>query len=397
MRYGIAQPQRTGALVLIATLAFPGIAASHALGEDYVFFNFREASIDGEFQIHVDDLREKLGIEIPEDAVTRPAAIEASAPKVHEYIASGFAIGPEGGEPYALEFTGSDFLEETGGFAKYTFRSHTGPLPDRLAIRHSMFSENDRLHRGLVLVQYNEKTQRDYGEEYTALIFSPANPEQTLDLVSVPGLVSTREMIWQGVLHIWIGIDHILFLVALLLPTVLVSRDAADSTAGWRQSSWAPVSGFRRAFFNLLKIVTIFTVAHSITLALAALDIIRLNSRFVESMIALSIVLVAVNNITKTWREGSLLIILVLGLFHGLGFATVMGHLPFRIPDMLKMVIRFNIGVELGQIAIVSALFPLLYWLRKRSIYVPGVLQAGSAVLALVAGYWFVQRAFGLG
>lgn len=136
-------------------------------------------------------------------------------------------------------------------------------------------------------------------------------------------------------------------------------------------------------------------MAHSVTLLLAALDIVQLGSRFVESMIALSIVLVALNNITKTVREGSLFVILFLGLFHGLGFATVMGHLPFRINDLLKMVIRFNIGVELGQIVIVSLLFPLLFLIRRSSLYVPVVLHGGSAVLIAIAGYWFVQRALG--
>jgi hypothetical protein len=189
-------------------------------------------------------------------------------------------------------------------------------------------------------------------------------------------------MIPQGVLHIWIGIDHILFLVALMLTTVVV----------WRDGDWQPVDRFGQAMWRLLKIVTVFTLAHSITLLLAALDIISLPSRLVESVIALSIVLVALNNIFPRVREGGLWIILVLGLFHGLGFASVMGHLPFRMVDLLGVVIGFNAGVEIGQIAIVAVLFPILYLLRRSRLYEPVVLKGVSAVLIVVAGWWLLER-----
>jgi hypothetical protein len=194
-------------------------------------------------------------------------------------------------------------------------------------------------------------------------------------------------MIWQGVLHIWIGIDHILFLLALLLPAVLRREEGR----------WIAVSSFRAALWNILKIVTVFTVAHSITLALAALEIVQVPSRLVESVIALSIVLVAANNIFGVVREGALWIILGLGLFHGLGFASVMGHLPFHMEKLIKVVIGFNIGVELGQMAIVCVAFPILFLMRKNRFYVPMILKGGSIVLALIAGVWFFQRALGLG
>lgn len=228
LRYTVA------AFALLA-LAGSGSALGHALGEDYVFFNFRESSIDGEFQIHVKDLRDKLGIDLSEEPTELAAAIVRTAPKVETYIAENFSIGPEDGEPYALSFTSAEYIDSLDGFGTYKFVSETGPLPDRLAISHRMFYDGDRLHRGLVLVQHNAKTGEEYGPENTALIFSPGNQDQSLDLTAVPGLVSTREMIWQGVLHIWIGIDHILFLVALLLSTVLVLQG----------ETWSPVDKFR--------------------------------------------------------------------------------------------------------------------------------------------------------
>jgi len=360
---------------------------AHAQGEDYVFLSFHDRTIEGRFEVHVDDLREKLGLTIDENVDGGLPDVVAAAPTVEAYLRDGFSIGPEGGAPYALTFTANSVTAlPQGTFAQYDFSVDTGPLPDRLAIDYSMFSEGDRLHRGLVLVQYNARTDTTYPGEHTALVFSPNNASQTLDLTAIPSIMAPRDMVVQGVWHIWIGIDHILFLVALMLPTVLVAGDR-----GWR-----PADRFSRALWNLLKIVTVFTIAHSATLILAALDFVRLPSRLVESVIALSIILVALNNVFRRVKHGSLLVILGLGLFHGLGFASVMGHLPFRMVDLLRVVVGFNIGVELGQIAIVASIFPVLFLLRRSSAYEPLVLRGVSMVLVAVAGWWFMARALGL-
>jgi hypothetical protein len=365
----------------------PGTLRAHAQGEDYIFLSFFERSMEGHFEIHFDELREKLGLTIDATAQDGLRDVTATAGVVQDYISRHFAIGPEGGTPYALEFIRYDVTAlPQGNFAQYHFRVEPGPLPDRLAIRHAMFYEEDRLHRGLVLVEYNARTNTTYPGEYTAMVFSEMNTDQTLDLTDIPSIMSPRDMIVQGVWHIWIGIDHILFLLALMLSTVLVRRDGR----------WQPVERFSTALMNLLKIVTVFTIAHSITLLLAALDFISLPSRVVESVIALSIIMVALNNIFVKVREGSLLVILGLGLFHGLGFASVMGALPFRMVDLVRVVIGFNIGVELGQVAIVAAIFPLLFLLRRSRSYQPFVLRGVSVVLILVSGWWFVQRSMGL-
>ncbi len=373
-------------IVLSALAATP--AWSHAQGEDYVFLNFYESSIEGLFEVHFEDLREKLGLDLGSTDEEAERLLTQHVQTIWSHSLDGFDIGPVGGPEYELEFVRHEVGSlPQGRFAVLHFRADTGPLPDELAVRHSMYYEGDRLHRGLLLIQYNQKTDTTYPGEYTALVFSPGNQEQVLDLIDVPGLMTPWDMIPQGVLHIWIGIDHILFLLALMLTTVLVRKD----------DGWEGVDGFPSALWNLLKIVTVFTVAHSVTLLLAALDFISLPSRLVESVIALSIVLVALNNVFAKVKEGSLLIVLLLGLFHGLGFASVMGHLPFRMLDILKTVIGFNIGVELGQIAIVAVVFPILFALRKTEAYRTWIVTGTSLVLAAIATWWFVQRAFDLG
>lgn len=374
--------------ILILALSIPGTALAHAVGEDYIVLNFLESSIEGHFEIHFDDLQRTLDLELDPDEAKAVDGVRATADQVIAYLEENVSIAPAGGAPYTLEFLHQDVtVLPQGTFGQYFFRIDSGPLPDALDFRHGMFHGDDRLHRGLVLVEYNAKTDTTYPGEYTAMVFGPTNQEQTLDLTDIPSLMGPKDMIPQGVWHIWIGIDHILFLLALMLTTVLVRQD----------DRWKPVDSFTKALWNLLKIVTVFTIAHSVTLLLAALDFISLPSRLVESVIALSIVLVALNNIFTKVREGSLWIILGLGLFHGLGFASVMSHLPFRMVDLMWVVIGFNVGVELGQVAIVAVLFPILFLLRKTRFYEPVILKGLSVVLALIAAWWFIQRAFDLG
>lgn len=363
-------------------------ARGHELGENYVFLRFHDAAIDGRFEFQYEDLKEKLGIDILEAGGASEERLKATAPQVQSYITDHFQISSPTGR-YDLVFTNAALFKHEGGWAQYPFRIESGPLPSHLHITHRMGYENDPLHRGVLVIEKGEEwPSKDY-QMRIAMVFSPSNPTQTLDVNNPPEVMTPGRMIWQGVLHIWIGIDHILFLVALALPIVLVRQDGV----------WTPAPEVRHSLWSLLKIVTVFTIAHSITLALASLGIIRFSSRLVESIIALSIMLVAVNNIAGRTHYTSLYVVLVLGLFHGLGFASVLGDLPFRVAQLKQFVLTilgFNLGVEFGQIAILLVAFPALFALRKARLYSPVVLNGGSAVLACVAGYWLVERALGL-
>jgi hypothetical protein len=381
------RPVKGSLVAFFLLLITSPLLLAHATGENYVFLNIRADSIDGLFELHERELDKVLEIDLEADAAAALRTINETGERAEAYIRQNFAIG-SAGKTYDLVFTGRDILEvPQGRFAKYHFEMATGPVPDVLDIRNTLLHEAGRFHRGLLVVVENEKTGQNYGLETPAMVFSSSTSQQQLDLNNVPKVLGAKQMIPQGILHIWIGLDHILFLLCLLLPSVLVYTGQKP----------APAPNFRKVFLQVLKIVTLFTIAHSVTLALAALDFITLSSRLVESVIALSIILVAVNNFFWRINSATSVLIVVLGLFHGLGFASVMGELPFRMDDVLKVVLGFNIGVELGQIMIVAIIFPVLYFLRKHPLYNPLVLNGGSAMLALVASYWFVERAFGLG
>jgi hypothetical protein len=193
----------------------------------------------------------------------------------------------------------------------------------------------------------------------------------------------------EGVHHILIGYDHILFLLSLLLPAVWVRRAAAVG-AGWR-----PAEALRPALASVLKVVTAFTVAHSITLALAVFDVVNPPSRWVESTIAASVVLAALNNLWPVISESRWKLTFLFGLVHGFGFASALKDAGLAQGALVAPLVGFNVGVELGQLCVVAMVLPLAWMSRGTRTY-RGAFAAGSIAIAGVAGVWFVQRAFDL-
>jgi hypothetical protein len=212
--------------------------------------------------------------------------------------------------------------------------------------------------------------------------FSPERPAQQFRLDVANPWRQFQTFVGEGIWHIWTGYDHILFLLALLLPAVLI-RDGK----GWRE-----VAAFRPAFFNVLKIVTAFTVAHSLTLSLAALGLMKLPSRLTESAIAVTVALAAANNLWPLTRERGWMVAFGFGLVHGFGFANALTDLGLTRDGLALTLAGFNLGVEIGQLAIVAAFLPAAFALRRTWLYKAPVLQLGSAGIVMVAAAWCTER-----
>ncbi|TWU04999.1 HupE/UreJ family protein [Stieleria varia] len=361
---------------------------AHTTGETYVWLNVEEDRIVGRVEINLKDLREKLDVAVPDAGEQRVEILEENREKILSYLQENYRIESDGVE-IPIEYTTVGLLDlpaDEGIYAQFFYTTPVGAVPDLVTITNRLFIENDFIHRSLVCVERNKKSGQVFEGEFGAMVFGSHNPVQELDLTHIDSLLRPRDFVWQGVLHIWIGTDHILFIVTLLLPAVLV----------YQEKTWRPVPNFATALWNIVRIVTIFTVAHSITLSMAALGLVSVPSRIVESVIAMSIILMALNSIWPKLRENAWLIIFVFGLFHGMGFASVMSELPFRMVHLVKVLIGFNVGVELGQLAIVCAVFPLIFLLRRTKFYVPVILKGGAAITAAIACFWFIERAFAL-
>jgi HupE / UreJ protein len=146
----------------------------------------------------------------------------------------------------------------------------------------------------------------------------------------------------------------------------------------------------------VLKVVTAFTLAHSITLSLAALGLISLPSRLVESAIAASVIVAALSNLRGAVEGRRWIMAFIFGLIHGFGFASVLADLGLPQGALVLALVGFNVGVELGQLAIVLVFLPVAFWLRSTRFYQVGVLRVGSIIVALLAAWWLVQRLFDL-
>jgi hypothetical protein len=191
----------------------------------------------------------------------------------------------------------------------------------------------------------------------------------------------------EGVHHIAIGLDHVLFLVVLLM--VAVWRRAPGAGGGW-----VPRAQAASAWRETLHLVTAFTLAHSLTLALATLGVLAPPSRWVESLIAVSVLVTALDNIRPFLPGPRWGAVAVFGLVHGFGFAGPLQDLGLVQGRLALPLLGFNLGVELGQLALVALLLPLALALRQARLYRRMVVHGGSAMVALLALGWTLERAF---
>lgn len=197
-------------------------------------------------------------------------------------------------------------------------------------------------------------------------------------------LFTATSFMKNGIHHLLIGEDHLLFLFVLMIPAVYLRN----------QKNLVPVTKPRAALIEVLWIATSFTVAHSITLSLAALQVVSISERFIESLIALTIVFAAVNNIVPLLRVRATYVAFAFGLVHGFGFANVLVDLPLATSERVLALLSFNVGIEMGQLLFILVVFPIALLLRYTRFYKFVIFYAGSMFSVLIALWWFAERAF---
>jgi hypothetical protein len=188
----------------------------------------------------------------------------------------------------------------------------------------------------------------------------------------------------EGIGHILGGLDHLLFLIALMLPAVLV-RDAGQ---------WQPRTDRKAALIRVVWLATAFTIAHSITLGLAAFGVVRLPPSVIEPLVAATVLAAALNNLWPVVTRKLAWIAFVFGLIHGFAFAEILAPLNLPRGDLALALLGFNLGVETGQLMVVAVCFVLLALAAGWRGYPRWVLHGGSAVVALLACAWIVERVF---
>ncbi|WP_240339434.1 HupE/UreJ family protein [Marinobacter sp. BW6] len=364
------------ALLTVVLVTASGMAAGHKASDSFLFLDSGPAEL--RMDVALRDLALLTSIDSNGDRQVSGQELRQARPEITRTVESALTFSNSSGN---CDLAGKEWgiSEHSDGFysaARYAIRCPDGEPPR--ALEYNLLFEQDALHRGLVSLDYDGQTR--------LAVLGPDS--RTLDLAGTDtqgyfGVFTT--FVYEGVIHLLIGLDHILFLLVLVIPATL-STPRNQGPSGQSRA-------LRGRILELAGIITAFTVAHSITLALAALDIVSLPIAWVETVIALSIGLAALNVAWpilghKTWK-----LAFGFGLVHGFGFASVLGDLTSGVSGLAVALAGFNLGVELGQLALLVVGFPVLYYLGKNRVYQKGAVPVMLAAIGAVSLFWVVQRA----
>ena len=362
------------ATVLLAFGCNPALA--HKASDAYLQLDAQPAKLLVRWDIALRDLDIALDLDTDADGKLTWGEVKAAWPRIESYASARLKI-----EGCPLHSTGRGLERRNDGAYAVLYLGSDCTLKATPAISYALFAEVDPTHRGIA------KTERP-GQPIVLTVLDPSSSASHSGAGTVEGsgtgsAPSRFEFLGEGIRHIVGGYDHVLFLLCLLLPAVI----RRDGKGGWR-----PVDKLSQAILPVVGIVTAFTVAHSITLGLAAMKLVSLPSSFIEPAIAVTIVLAAVDNIWPIFPVRRVVVTFFFGLIHGFGFASVLAELKLPTADFVWALLQFNIGLELGQLMIVVLATAILFALRDWRRYRLVVVRGGSLIAMSIAGLWFVER-----
>jgi HupE / UreJ protein len=377
----------TLAALMVTTLVTTN-AFAHKASDSYLTLERSGNEISGQWDIALRDLDVAIGVDSNNDGVLQWQEVKAKHNDIAGYALSRLILTAN---EQACRLNVTELLLDRhtdGAYSVLRLKGRCEANAGALKVDYRLLFDIDAQHRGLLKL-----TELTNDEQTTSAIFSVEKP--ALEFVqnasasksianTLPGFIA------DGIKHIAIGFDHILFLIALLLPAVMF-RDGRK---------WQPVTTLSKAVIGVASIVTAFTVAHSITLSLATLGIVSVPSRWVESLIAASVAITAIDNIVpcfpKFLQQRRWLVAFAFGLIHGFGFASVLQELNLPRTDLVLSLIGFNVGVETGQLALVAMVLPVIYILRTRAAYPQFAVTGGSMAIIVLATGWLLERSLHL-
>lgn len=392
-------------LLWLMLACIPGIAAAHKESDAYLTLRTDPSNghvLKGQWDIALRDLNFAIDIDGNHDGAITWGEVRAHRQAIESYALARLAIKGDG-LTCVPQPTGQLIDDHTdGAYDVILFDAVCDKeIPAKLTIVYRLFEDVDPYHRGIVQIHA--------GTRFAQAVLGPQNPSASLNLRHPDRWGQFRSFVIDGIWHIWTGPDHLLFLLSLLLPAVMIRRRHLDN--GWRAPAvtaavgvapmlgsnawyWDPVSNWWPAFLDVVKVVSAFTISHSVTLTLAVLGIVDLPSRLVESGIALSIIVAAANNLYPIVKNRVWVIAFAFGFVHGLGFASALSGLQLPPLAMAASLGGFNLGVEIGQEAVVLLVMPLAFVLRYTRFYRSTILRGGSLLIILIALCWLIQRVF---
>ncbi len=360
-----------GILALLCLLVLSPASHAHKASDSFLYLDLDNSQL--RIDVALRDLARVLPLDANADQTLTGAEVRSGREAITRWTEAGLTFTNRSGDCQLVGQTWGISSHSDGPYAaaRYHVKCPDGATPDTL--NYKLLFAQDPMHRGLLNVTSD-------GAE-TLSVLSPEQPSLELDQIDSSALALFGTFVHEGFFHLLIGLDHILFLLVLMLPATL------------RKMNETRPQSLKQRVWQLAGIVTAFTVAHTITLALAALDVVRLPIAWVETVIALSIALAALNVAwpvlgRKTWK-----LAFGFGLIHGFGFASVLGDLTSGVQQTALALAGFNIGVELGQIALLLLVFPMLYVWGKAGHYGRFVVPVMLITTGALSLYWVAERA----
>lgn len=365
-------------LLVIAWLLLSLPAWAHKPSDSYLSLAVQNDHIEGQWDVALRDLDNAIGLDGDGNGQLTWGEVRSKHDEISAYALSRLTISSDTGTCRTEALEQLIDYHTDGAYSVLRFRADCGQPIAGFVADYQLLFDIDAQHKGLLRL-----TQGDHTD---TAIFSQESRIQEFSITKRSRWHESRQFIYEGVWHIWLGFDHVLFLLALLLPAVLIRVEGR----------WEAAENFSSVCWKVVSIVTAFTIAHSLTLSVAALDIVRLPSRLMESTIAASVVLAGIGNLYPMMISRRWMVAFGFGLIHGFGFAAVLTDLGLPHDSLLLSLVSFNVGVELGQLAIVAAFLPLAYLIRRSWSYPRLVLAGGSLAVVAIALVWFTERVFDL-
>jgi hypothetical protein len=383
---------------LLIALLLPLTAAAHQSGNSYLRISSTETGVSVQIDFAVRDLNSLLQIPPAQQKEIRRHELEELRDRLAALVGESLSLEVDG-DPLSLTFQSQEVTVHNDGL--YVRQTHTAAaLPSNVAyllVRYGFFNEEEKVARAFLKL--------NSGPLESTTVLDPRHAVQRLPLREI----ALAEALWtyarEGALHIWSGPDHLLFLLCLLLPGLglAAARGAASSSestasnasAASATSASSADSGLRAVGMYALKVVTAFTLSHSITLAAAALDWITLPDKLIESAIAASIIASALLNLRGGEGRQSWKLALGFGLIHGMGFANGLRELGLSSSHFIETLVAFNLGVEFGQLVVVLVVGLLLWPVLRNERVVRLIQRWGSISILLIACVWLAERVLG--
>ncbi len=345
------------------------------LKENFITFDINSSNPKVLVDFESDNLEKFISLDKNENGIISWSELKAKKEEIKKIVLSHIKVYFDKKECKLKPIGFEVYRRVHQSYIKLPLKINCTHPKESVHIKYNLFFDVDKNQK--VFVKLSKNSQKP-------IILSPRVEETTFKLKKRKSSWQMFKEFWvDGVWHIWLGYDHILFLMMLLVPAVYTKN-------------LQPIEKFSKVLKEILKIVTAFSIAHSFTLALSVTDTVRINSNFIEVAIALSILFTALNNIFNFLKGEIWIVAFFFGLIHGFGFANVLNDMVDKKSSLATLLVGFNLGVESGQVVIVLAILPIFFFLRKTNFYKVFILRGFSFITAIIATLWAIQRAFGL-